>query len=100
METLSGKLIDPELWQQSGGLLGLTLFAFFMCVVLLVYALFRGFFTIQQWHRDDMNSIRSAHTEERARWEERMEELQDQTVDKFTKLLARYEARLKPPKGN
>lgn len=90
-------LIDPDIWQQSGGLLGLVIFAIFLCAALLVYTMFKGFFMMQQWHREDMNSIRSAHTAERDRWIGRMDEMQEACVEKFGKLVNRYESHLKPP---
>lgn len=60
----SSKLIDPVLWVQSGGLIGLVIFALFAALGIFLWAQLK----IYEMHRSDIKTMHELHAKEREYW--------------------------------
>lgn len=58
------KMVDPAIWAQSGGLIGLVIFALFAALGIFLWAQLK----IYEMHRSDTKMLLQMHAEERESW--------------------------------
>jgi hypothetical protein len=60
----AAKMVDPAIWAQSGGLIGLVIFALFAALGIFLWAQLK----IYEMHRADTRVLLQMHAEERETW--------------------------------
>lgn len=82
-ELLNAKqMINPEIWANSGGLIGLVIFALFIELALFVWAQAK----IYDMHRSDMRMLIDIHQNEREKWQKIIENGQKEINDVIRQL--------------
>jgi len=66
---------DPNIWSESGGLIGLIIFALFLALAIFIWAQVR----IYDMHTAHLRMIMDAHASERRQWETKSTILQKET---------------------
>lgn len=75
MQSVISDSINPAMWQQTGGLIGLIIFALFMSLGLFGFVLIK----IYEFQRQDMKVMMDAHANERDAWNEIIDSRQKET---------------------
>jgi hypothetical protein len=69
------QIVDPTLWANSGGLIGLIIFALFF----VLYAFSKTLSNILDKNREDINRILDLHAKEREEWGRIVDSRQSET---------------------